>query len=122
MALLRPTTLGTVTLPLATRSVTAESISTVTLALGAVSITLPDSAETERGPYVLALVDLGPDRLICSGDVRLMPPGTKVVAAITRCAERSAFTRAAATAVIPPALWDDLKRDGLLRDDAPVAG
>ena len=28
----------------------------------------------------------------------------------------------AATAVIPPALWADLTREGLLRGDAPVGG
>jgi Mrp family chromosome partitioning ATPase len=47
-----------------------------------VSITLPDSAETERGPYLLGLVDLRPDRLLCSGDVRFLPPGTNVEATI----------------------------------------
>jgi Mrp family chromosome partitioning ATPase len=47
-----------------------------------VSITIPDSAETEKGPYLLALVDLRPDRLLCSGDVRFLPPGTNVEATI----------------------------------------
>ena len=42
-------------------------------------------------------------------------PGGQAAHEVTRNAE-------AVGTSIPPALWDDLKADGLLREDAPVPG